>query len=72
MLGPNHILVTLRWDDGRFLAPENVLRRFLNRYNYLVDRVFLGKCSEFIFFKMVKWCLGVSEPTQRLDARITA
>ena len=32
MFGPNHILVTLRCDDGRYPAHENVCRWFLNRY----------------------------------------
>ena len=31
MFGPNHILVTLRWDDGRFPGHENVCR-WLNIY----------------------------------------
>ena len=29
--GPNHILVTLRWDDGRSSGRSNVCRWFLNR-----------------------------------------
>ena len=32
MFGPNHILVTLRWDEGRSPGQENVCRWFLNRY----------------------------------------
>ena len=32
MFGPNHILVTLRWRDGRSPGQENVSRWFLNRY----------------------------------------
>ena len=28
IFGPNHILVTLRWDDGRSAGHENVSRRF--------------------------------------------
>ena len=38
MFGPNHILVTLMWDDGRYPGHENVCRWFLNRYanNYWV------------------------------------
>ena len=31
MFGPNHILVTLRWDGGRSPGHENVSRWFLNR-----------------------------------------
>ena len=31
MFGPNHILVTLMWDDGRYPGHENVCRWFLNR-----------------------------------------
>ena len=31
MFGPNHILVTWRWDDGRSPGHENVCRWFLNR-----------------------------------------
>ena len=33
-VGPNHILVTLRWGDGRSPGHENVCRWFLNRCNY--------------------------------------
>ena len=32
MFGPNHILVTLRWDDGLSPGHENVCWWFLNRY----------------------------------------
>ena len=32
MSGPNHILATLRWDDGRSLCHENFCWWFLNRY----------------------------------------
>ena len=31
MFGPNHNLVTLIWNDGRFPGDENVCRWFLNR-----------------------------------------
>ena len=34
MFGPNHILVTLTWDDGLSPGEENVCRCFLNRYKY--------------------------------------
>ena len=32
MFEPNHILVTLRWDEGRHPGHENVYQWFLNRY----------------------------------------
>ena len=32
MTGPNHILVTLRWDDRRYPGHEHVRRWFLSRY----------------------------------------
>ena len=32
MFGPNHILVTLSWDDGHSPGHENVCRWYLNRY----------------------------------------
>ena len=32
MFGPNHILVTLRWDGGRSPGHKYVYRWFLNRY----------------------------------------
>ena len=32
MFGPNHISVTLRWDDGRSPGHENVCWWYLNRY----------------------------------------
>ena len=32
MFGPNHILVTLMWNDGRSPGHENILRWLLNRY----------------------------------------
>ena len=32
MFGSNHILVTLRWDDGRSPGHENVCQWLLNRY----------------------------------------
>ena len=50
--GPNHILVTLMWDDGLSPGHENVCRWFLNRYRKLLDPSklrnceFLGKCSK--------------------------
>ena len=31
MFGPNHILVTLRWDDGRSSGHKNVWQWFLDR-----------------------------------------
>ena len=74
MFGPNHILVTLRWDVGRSLGHENVCRRFLNP-SKLRNRVFLGKCSKWNL-NFQNWskplCLGVSEPTKRLAAQSTA
>ena len=33
IFGPNHILVTLRWDDGRSAGHENVCRRFFFQRN---------------------------------------
>ena len=32
MFGPNHILVTSRWDDGRSSGHKNVCQWFLDRY----------------------------------------
>ena len=32
MFGPNHVLVTSRWDDGRSPGHENVCHWYLNRY----------------------------------------
>ena len=31
MFGPNHILLTLRWDDGHSRSHENACQWFLNR-----------------------------------------
>ena len=52
MFGPNHILLILRWDDGRSPGHKNVCRWFLNR----ISCVFLGKYSKwkFKFSKLVK------------------
>ena len=33
IFGPNHILVTLRWDDGRSAGHESVCRRFFFQRN---------------------------------------
>ena len=81
MFGPNHILVTLMWDDRRSSGQENVCRWFLNIYKQLLDpsksrnRVFLGKFSKWNS-NFQNWskalCLGVSEPTNRLAAQSTA
>ena len=32
MLGPSHILVNLRWDDGRSSGHENICQWFLDTY----------------------------------------
>ena len=75
MFRPNHILLTLRWDDGRSPGHENVCRWFLNGCKQLLgssklkNRVFLGNCLKWNlnFQNWSKpWCLGVSEPTKRL------
>ena len=42
MFGSNHILVTLRWDDGRSPGHENVSPWFLKRYKQLVGPSKLG------------------------------
>ena len=78
MFGPNHILVTLRWDDGRCLGHKNACRWFLSRYQQLLgpsklrNRVFLGKCLKWNL-NFPNWskslCLGFSEPTKRLAAQ---
>ena len=52
MYGPNYILLTLMWDDGRSPGHENVSRWFLNRSKQLlglskvINRVSLGNCSK--------------------------
>ena len=79
--GLNHILVTLRWDDGRSSGHENVCRWFLNRCksllgpSKLINCVFLGKCSKWNL-NFQNWskslCLGVSKPTKRLAVQSTA
>ena len=81
MFGLNHILVTLRWDDGRSPGHKNVCRWFLNKYKQLlrqsklINRVFLGKCLK-CNLKFKNWskslCLGVSESIKRLAAQSTA
>ena len=74
-------LLTLRWDNRRSAGHENVYRWFLNRYKWLLgpsklrNCVFLGKCSKWnLGFQ--NWsnslCLGVSEPTKRLNIQSTA
>ena len=80
LFGPNHILVILMWDDGRFPGHENVRRWFLNRYRKLLrpsklrNRVFLGKCTKWNL-NFQNWskalCLGASVPTKRLAAQST-
>ena len=81
MFGLSHILVTLRWDDGRSPGHKNVCRWFLNRYKQLLgqsklrNRAFPGKCLK-CHLKFKNWskslCLGVSESIKRLAAQSTA
>ena len=68
MFGPNHILLSMRWNDGRSPGHEKVCRWFLYKYKQLLapsklrnrvvlgNRVFLGKFSKmkFRFSKLVK------------------
>ena len=78
MFGPNHILVTLRWDDGRCPGQENICRWFLNGYKSLLgpsklrNHVYLGKYSKWNL-NFQNWskslCVGVSEPTRQLLLR---
>ena len=81
MFGPNHIFVTLRWDDRRPPGHENVCRWFLSRYKKLLDSsklancVFLGKCSKCnLNFQncSISFCLNVSKLTKWLASQSTA
>ena len=88
MFGPNHILVTLRWDDGRSPSHKNVwnLRWLLLKYIQINTESVKTKklCVSWkifeIEFKSSKFpsitpkalCLGASEPTKRLAAQSTA
>ena len=78
---PNHTLVTLMWDEESSPGHETLCWWFLNRYKQLLgpsklrNRVFLRKFSEWNsnFQNWSKaFCLGVSEPTNRLTALSTA
>ena len=79
MFGLNHILVTLRWNDGR--SPGHKIVWFLNKYRELLgssklrNHVFLEKCTKWNL-NFQNWskalCLGVSEPTKRLSVQSTA
>ena len=81
MFRPNHILVTLRWDDGLSPGHENVCRWYLNNYKELLglsklrNCVFLGKSSKwnlnFQNWLKALW-LGVFEPTKRLATQSAA
>ena len=55
MLGPKHMLITLKWDRGRSPGHENICRWFLNRYKHL-----LGPSKQRIVFlgKFTKWNLN--------------
>ena len=61
MFGSNHILVTLRWDDGRSPGHGKVCWWFLKRYKKLLgpwnlgNRVFLGKCWKWNLSKSLKF-----------------
>ena len=56
MFGSNHILVTLRWDDGRSPGHENVSPWFLKRYKQLVGPSKLGNRG-----KCLKWGLDFGQ-----------
>ena len=81
IFGPNHILVTFRWNYRRSPGQENVCRWFLNRYKKLLgpsklrNGVFIGKCSklELKFSRLVKSVVfRGSETTKWLAAKSAA
>ena len=70
MFGPNHILVTLRWDDRRSQIITGSIQTITGS-----NCVFLGKCLTWnLNFqnRSKALCLGASEPAKRLAAQSTA
>ena len=70
MFGPNHILVTLRWDDRRSQIITGSIQTITGS-----NCVFLGKCLTWNL-NFQNWskalCLGASEPAKRLAAQSRA
>ena len=66
MLGPNHILITLRWGDGCSSGHENVCWWFLKKpTNHVLWNINFQNWSKAL-------CSGVSKPIKRLAAQSTA
>ena len=76
MFGPNHILVTWRWDEGRSPGHENEnvfwLFKLIQIITGSVKIITVSWEILEIEFKFSKLCLRVSEPTKRFFTQTTA